>query len=250
MKKIIVLFTGLILGMLSVNAQGAPAANATATKPGCCSDLKIGISANIGVGIPDFIRLNTRMRLNGMRPIPADYILGTTLLTVQTGRLRYGLEMGSGRRVALFIGDTLNRINVTHRVIGLQAGYVVLKNERYDVSVFGALYDHRTKIEYLHEDIENMTMDEYLAGPGKTLQLNHNTRTVRLGASCDYYFTLGNKEKGFALPLTTGLSAHVGTLVSRGNWNYESKEVVSDQMKVNPMQWNLSARVGIILAGK
>lgn len=249
MKKIFILISGLFLGMMTLQAQDAGATESAPAKTGCCSDLKIGVTANIGVGIPDFIRLNTRLRVNGMRPIPADYVIGTTMLSVQTGRLRYAVEVGSGRRISDFPQDTLNRVNVTHRVIGLQAGYVVLKNKKYDVSVFGALYDHRMKVEYLPEDPTDMTFDQYLGTQRKMLELNHNIATIRAGASCDYYFTIGSQEKVW-LPLTCGLAAHVGTPISRGTWNYESKETLRDPMKVNPMQWNLSARIGILLVNK
>jgi hypothetical protein len=249
MKKIFTLMTGLFLGMMSLQAQDAGTTQSTPAKTACCSDLKIGVTANIGVGIPDLIRLNTRLRLNGMRPIPSEYVIGTTMLSVQTGRLRYGLEVGSGRRVSEFPQDTLNRVNVTHRIIGLQAGYSVIQNEKYDVSVFGALYDHRMKVEYLPADPSDLTFDEYTSTQRKSMQLNHNIATIRFGAACDYYFTVGSKE-GVHLPLTCGLAAHVGTPISRGSWNYESIETVTDPLKVNPMQWNLSARIGIILVNK
>jgi hypothetical protein len=250
MKKIFTLFAGLFMGMLTLQAQDAGASESAPAAPGCCSDLKIGVSANAGMVIPDFIRLNTRLRVNGMRPIPSDHVMGTTMLWVQTGRLRYALEVGNGKRTSLFPQDTLDRVNLNHRVLGIQAGYVVLKDQRFDVTVFGALYDHRTRVEYLHYNEQDVAFDDYLASKQKTVVLNHNIATIRFGAACDYYFTISNAGKSFNLPLTCGLSAHAGTPLTRGTWNYDTNYELRDPLKVNPMVWSLSARVGMILKAK
>lgn len=247
MKKIIAVFALLFMVGFAIKAQDA---TATKAAPGCCSDLKIGISANAGMAMSDFSSLNTRLQVNGMRRVPSSHVLGTTLLWVQSGRLRYALEVGSGKKTILFPQDTLNRMNLNHRLIGLQVGYVVLKDDRFDVTLFGGLTDHRVRVEYLESPEQEVAFEDYLSKKQKAVVLNHNISTARLGVACDYYFTISNSSSSLNLPLTCGLAANVGMPLTRGTWNYDADYEIRDALKVNPMLWSLSARVGLLLKAK
>jgi hypothetical protein len=38
--------------------------------------------------------------------------------------------------------------------------------------------------------------------------------------------------------------------LTRGTWNYDADYEIRDALKVNPMLWSLSARVGLLLKAK
>lgn len=254
MKKTFILFFGLILGLGNIQAQDAPAASGgNDSKPKCCENLKIGFQGNVGIGIPDFNKLNTRYRSNELKTLPSEYVFLSNLIWVQSGKFRLAIDYGKGSAKKEYPGeqnfgieqgyesDIL--IDVEHRMKGFQLGYSVLQNKKYDAVAFAGIYDHRTRINYKNNINEDIILDEYLTRYSQTNVVKHNIATLRLGASFDYYFSLG------AIPFAAGASVHAGVPLTRGRWNYDTDQI-RDKMDVNPMAWNLSARLGLVLAGK
>jgi hypothetical protein len=266
MKKLVLIFSMLLSGLSFVQAQEA---SSDATKQedsstGCCQNLKIGLNGGVGIAAPDFIRLNTNLRLNSLKPIPSEYVFTNTLLWVQTGRFRYAFDYGQGvaRKEYPNAPDSLN-VAVNHRFMGLQVGYSIFQSAAYDVNVFAAVYDHRTNISYtpILQDVD--ILNQYLSTRYLSKEITHNIATARLGASFDYYFNLfsnncgkdgkegeeSKKSSGFNLPLSVGATFHAGVPLTRGTWNYENNGI-RDAVYVNPMSWSMSARIGFLLNAK
>jgi hypothetical protein len=263
MKKLVLIFSMLLSGLSFVQAQDATPEAATQNegKSGCCQNLKIGLNGGVGMAAPDFIKLNTRLRLNSLKPIPSEYIFTNSTIWVQTGRLRYALDYGQGvaRKEYPNAPDSLN-VAVNHRFIGLQIGYSILQSAAYDVNVFAAVYDHRTRINYTPILQQVDILDHYLSTRYSSKELTHNIATARLGASFDYYLSVfGNncgkegeeskKSCGLNLPIVVGATVHAGVPLTRGTWNYEANGI-RDAVDVNPMNWSASARIGFILNAK
>jgi len=263
MKKLVLIFSMLLSGLSFVQAQDATPEAETQNegKSGCCQNLKIGLNGGLGIAAPDFIRLNTRLRLNNLRPIPSEYVFTSTTLWVQTGRLRYALDYGQGtaRKEYPNAPDSLN-VSVNHRFMGLQVGYSILQSAAYDLNVFAAVYDHRTTIQYtpILQDVDNL--NQYLSNNYLNKQITHNIATARLGASFDYYLNIfsnncgkdgeeSGKSGGLNLPIVVGATVHAGVPLTRGTWNYEASGI-RDAVDVNPMSWSASARIGFLLNAK
>jgi len=247
MKKLILLVCGLLIGLSPLQAQDTTESASDTTK--CCENLRIGLNGGFGIAVPDYIRLNTRLGNNGLNPIPSEYTICTQNLWVQTGRFRYALEFGQGSSRKDYPSDSL-KVSVNHRFVGLQIGYAILHNEKYDLNVFGAVYDHRTRIQYTPVNKFHENLDTYVSGARPSaLSLTHNIATARLGASFDYYLSLFASDGGFNLPLIIGVSAHAGVPLTRGSWNYE-ENAIRDAVYVNPMSWQMSARLGFLLNAK